>query len=162
MKSIEYFVFDLEGTLVETSYQEIICLPEIKRLLADLDANGKSLYLWTMRDRKSSLEILKQTGLISYFTDFCCLGSDSYAYKPDPEGIISMLPDDFNSEEVLVVGDSYKDMQAGKRLKSHTLCAGWYSAPNKEMVQRLECLGVDQVLTIPPGIDDLKLFHSRA
>jgi phosphoglycolate phosphatase-like HAD superfamily hydrolase len=133
LNNIKSIVFDLEGTLVNTSFQGIELLPEVSEILVKLTELKIPLYIWTMRDRASTIQILKRLDLLHYFEDLRCLGSDNCGYKPNPEGIREMLAPGTNYNEVLVVGDSQNDILGGIKLGGIAIAALWYYSDQKSV-----------------------------
>ena len=72
-------VFDCDGTLVDTSSSKYKLFPGIKELLHELSSECL-LYVWTARGRSSTLRILEELGVISYFDSFSTV--DDHFPKP--------------------------------------------------------------------------------
>ena len=95
--------------------------PEIKELLQDLSKEYQ-LYVWTARDRKSTLYILKDLGVASYFLDFRCV--DDCDPKPLPAGLEEMVGD-IDKNKVIVIGDSPTDIRGAQSFGVKSIAACW-------------------------------------
>lgn len=125
LKNIKYIVFDHDGTLVDTASYPTRLYPGMKDLINDISDLDCELFVWTARNRNSTIEILDSLGIISEFKDLSCVGSSEAAQKPSPEGIQNMLLHAESRDEVIVIGDSLGDMIGGKRYGAHTIGALW-------------------------------------
>ena len=82
-------------------------------MLAQLDATGIKIALWTGRDRLSTEVLLRTLGLERYFAVVMC-GDDLPSHKPDPAGLreiirrLGVAPD-----ETVFVGDADVDVLGG-------------------------------------------------
>lgn len=121
-KSIKYIVFDHDGTLVDTSSYKRRLFPGIKDLLRYLKEQGLELFVWTARDRRSTIEILESLAIMSEFSMLNCAGESSA--KPSSEGISSMLTQ-VDPSEVAVIGDSLGDMLGGREYGAYSIGALW-------------------------------------
>jgi phosphoglycolate phosphatase len=121
-KNIKHIVFDHDGTLVDTSSFNRGVYPGIKDLLSYLSTRGINLYVWTARDRRSTVEILDSLDIIGQFKEMSC-GSEALQ-KPSPEGISNMLRD-IEPESVAVIGDSLGDVVGGSEFGALTFGAMW-------------------------------------
>ncbi len=123
----------------KTEYQYAL-FEGIKDLLLELSKREYSLYVWTGRDRKSTLSILKDLGVIHTFFDFRT-ASDGIP-KPHPQGM-SELVGDFEKNNVILIGDTVADQQGASNYGCHFLPAGWN--PNCQF----EGLTSDQLIKDP-------------
>lgn len=113
------------------SYQ---LFPGIKQLLETLKEQDFSLYVWTARDRYSTIEILKKLNVLHYFLDLKT--ATDAEIKPHPAGLISMLPD-FNPKDVLVVGDSYTDILGAKHFGAKAIGALWCPSAKADVLKEM-------------------------
>ena len=95
--------------------------PEIKELIKDLSKDYQ-LYVWTARDRKSTLHILKDLGVASFFLEFRCV--DDCAPKPLTEGLEQMVGD-IDKSKIIVIGDSPTDIRGAKNFGVKSIAACW-------------------------------------
>lgn len=116
--AFKHIVFDHDGTLVYNG--EIF--EKMKELLEVLDSRGINLYVWTARDRHSTLESLKFHGISKHFKQIAT--STDAAFKPSPAGLNLML-EQVSRQEVCVVGDSSSDMQGAKVFGAFGIGANW-------------------------------------
>jgi phosphoglycolate phosphatase-like HAD superfamily hydrolase len=122
LKKISYIVFDHDGTLVNTSGFPRSLYPGMKDLLKFLKNEEVKLFVWTARSRASTVSILEEQGILSYFEDIC--GSDNAAGKPSAAGIEFLLPG-VKPENVIVIGDSLGDIIGGSKFGAHCIGAMW-------------------------------------
>ena len=106
--------------------------PGVIELLDKLSANNYELFIWTGRDRASTLEIAKYNDILKYFTDLRC--STDCAMKPHPQGLHEML-DEFPKEKVIVVGDSQTDMRGAKDFGGVGVGAAWGEFANHDSLR---------------------------
>jgi phosphoglycolate phosphatase len=112
----------------------------IKDLLLELSKRQYSLYVWTGRDRKSTLDILKDLGVVGMFYDFRT-ASDGMP-KPHPQGMYELVGD-FEKTKVILIGDTVADQQGASNFGCSFLPAGWN--PNCQF----EGLASDQLINNP-------------
>jgi len=123
--------------------------PGINTLLEELLGKGYELYVWTARDRKSSEEILSDLGVMGHFDGMRC--ADDCTPKPSPQGLYELLPD-ICKEDVIVIGDSYADIQGANDFGCASIGAIWCRLASKEALKGLganyicakveDCLGL--------------------
>jgi phosphoglycolate phosphatase len=101
-----YVVFDCDGTLVDTSGSTFFLYPGIRELLEDL-CQDCELYVWTNRDRKSLVRMLKDFGVLAYFKNMSTI--DEHLPKPDVGGL-DILVSDRPKSRVWVIGDTSLDI----------------------------------------------------
>lgn len=99
--------------------------PEMRKLLIELARKNYQLYVWTARDRRSTLSILKELDAAKFFLDFRCL--DDTNPKPDPMGLVEMVGDVAKSK-VVVIGDSSADILGAKSFGCASIGACWASS----------------------------------
>jgi phosphoglycolate phosphatase len=143
------FVFDHDGTLVDTEKTREL-YPGIKELLEQIENNGDKIFLWTARNRASTIEFLKTLGIIGKFCDICT--STDAQPKPVVDGLLAMLPDDYQTQEVFVIGDSYTDMIGARKINAKALGACW-AHTNSEQAEILKEFGADYLFH---SVKDLK------
>lgn len=94
----------------------------MKELLDELVQKGIKVYVWTARNRASTVQILKSAGVIHYFEELStCTDCEN---KPSPAGLIAMLGDT-PKHEILVIGDSFADMLGAKNYQVASIGANW-------------------------------------
>lgn len=119
--ALKHIVFDHDGTLVDTSKAPSL-FKGMHKLLQDLKEQGIKIYVWTARDRHSTVEILKSLDIIALFEDISC-GNDC-ATKPSPEGLESMLFG-VDKDKIAVIGDSPSDIAGAKNFGVLGIAAFW-------------------------------------
>lgn len=117
----KHVVFDCDGTLVNTSVPKYVLFSGIKELLADLSADH-TLYVWTARGRASTLRILQELGVFSYFEAICTI--DDAPAKPHIKALTD-LTGQFPKTSVCLIGDSSYDMMGAKNFGVMALGALW-------------------------------------
>ena len=132
-KTKAVIIFDLEGTVIDSSTDAPF--ETIKSVLPELSKNYL-LLLWTLRERHSSIEILKQFDLSQYFVEFYCADDDFR--KPYPSESLKELIENYSHR--FMVGDNPVDLHAARSLKAHFIAAGW----NNEIARNFSKQGHDQ------------------
>ncbi len=102
--------------------------PGIKDLLIFLQKKNFALYVWTARDRFSTVETLKKLGILNFFDDLRCV--NDCMPKPSSEGLEEML-EGVSKESIVVIGDSITDIEGGKSFGAFTIAAVWCTLANK-------------------------------
>ena len=103
------------GEYAAKHQDEVKLFPGAKELLEELFKESINMGLWTGRDRKSTLRILKRFDLERFFKGVIC-GDDLKTHKPNPEGILKlMVLVNATPKTLIYVGDSEHDILAGKR-----------------------------------------------
>jgi phosphoglycolate phosphatase len=116
--AFKHIVFDHDGTMVINKQ----IFEGIKELLELLSSKGIKLYVWTARDRHSTIESLKFHGILKCFEDIST--STDAPFKPSAKGLENML--DFAAKDtVCVIGDSSSDMLGSKSFGSFSIGANW-------------------------------------
>jgi phosphoglycolate phosphatase len=118
---MHHIVFDHDGTLVDTSETPRLFL-EVEGMLKTLKEAGATLYLWTARDRQSTLEILQSLGIKEFFKEIST-ASDCDS-KPSTAGLEIMLGES-DKDDVFVVGDSMTDINGGSVYGAQTIAVTW-------------------------------------
>lgn len=122
MKKIKHVIFDHDGTLVDTTSFRRELYPGIRELLKYLSAQGIKSYVWTARNRASTVEILQSLAIIKHFSGFACGGE--MQPKPSVQGLESLLIED-GAHSTVVIGDSLGDMIGGKSFGACSVGALW-------------------------------------
>lgn len=88
--------------------------PEVKETLIALKENGKKLAIVTSSKRETVLPAIKNLQIEHVFD--CFLGKEDFIHeKPDPELLLKAMEKiGAVKDETLIIGDSYKDVGAGK------------------------------------------------
>ena len=137
---ITHVVFDNDGTLVDTTKVVRSLYPGIKELVEFLKSQNIALYVWTARERRSTVEILKSLDMIQHFDEMSC-GIEA-SQKPSPEGISNMLYD-IPAENVAVIGDSVGDMIGAKKFGALPIAALWGHG-NTEAIELMKSYGAQE------------------
>lgn len=140
--SLNHVVFDCDGTLVDTSQLRYSLYPGIKELLSDL-AKNSTLYVWTARDRKSTLRILKELGVLHYFNGISTI--DDALPKPHISGLIELLGDT-PRDKICMIGDTSNDILGAKNYGIKSIGAIWNSSSSASIMREL---GADFVTNEP-------------
>jgi len=122
LKKIKYIVFDHDGTLVNTSIYDYALYPGMLKLLIHLEQKGIRLYVWTARNRNSTVEILRSLGIIDKFDELAC-GNEAKR-KPEIEALENLLPG-IDPKEVAMIGDSLGDIIGGSKFGASAFGAMW-------------------------------------
>jgi phosphoglycolate phosphatase len=107
----------------------------IKELISNLDELGYRLYVWTARDRASTLAILKSLDVAKYFYDFRCM--DDTIPKPHPMGL-EQLVGEFDRSKTIMIGDSPTDIRGAKAFGCRSIGALWCSFSSKSDLAEME------------------------
>lgn len=138
----KHIVFDCDGTLVNTAHFTYKLFDGIKELLLEL-AQDHCLYVWTARDRASTLRILKELDVIHHFDSICTV--DDAPPKPHIAGLSSMVGP-FQKSSICMIGDTTFDIQGAKNFGIVSIGAAW----NPEAkVNLLSGAGADFIATHP-------------
>lgn len=107
--------------------ESIIAYPGAADLLKTLRKSGRTVAIFTNRDRESSDEILKHSGL-GALVDHVVTGSCVSTKKPDPEGLHQLHKKIKGSPESFVmIGDHDCDMRAAKSFGAFGIRASWHN-----------------------------------
>lgn len=118
----KHIIFDCDGTLVDTSQFKYVLYPGIKELLNELSGADFSLYVWTARDRKSTIRILKENGVLHLFEAVCAV--EDALPKPHISGLIELVGD-VPKNLVCVIGDTSNDIMGAKNFGAKSIGAVW-------------------------------------
>jgi phosphoglycolate phosphatase len=108
-------------------YNSYQLFPGIRELLTKLQEQEFELYVWTARDRFSTLEILKSVNALHFFLDLKT--STDTPVKPHLSGLKAMVGE-MNPKDVIVIGDSYTDILGAKNFGAKSIGATW--CPNSQ------------------------------
>ncbi len=117
----KHIIFDCDGTLMDTSGHRYKLFPGIKELLLDLSKDSK-LYVWTARDKLSTVRYLSEFDVINQFVDIST--PDDTLPKPHSEGI-EFLVSDINKNSICIIGDSPGDIVGAKNFGVMSIGAAW-------------------------------------
>lgn len=121
VKIEKHIVFDCDGTLVDTSQLKYSLYPGIKDLLIALSADS-TLYVWTARDRRSTMRIFEELNISGHFSQICTV--DDAIPKPHISGLYDMLHDTKKSQ-ICVIGDTSNDILGAKNFGVKSIGAIW-------------------------------------
>lgn len=139
---MKHIVFDCDGTLIDTSTFRYRLFPGIKELLSELALEHR-LYVWTARDRRSTLRILEELGVSSFFEAICTINDA----PPKPHvGGLKDLVGSAPKNTICVVGDSSNDILGAKSFGVRGIGAVWSSGANALL---LEDAGADFIVSHP-------------
>lgn len=131
------------------SINSILPFAGIENLLRLLKSNHIQLAVWTARDLEATTQILKSTGLGTYFS-ICISGSCVAQGKPHPEGL-SRIAGHFqcSSVEMVMVGDFDSDMMGAKAFGCVPIRILWHSTVEKKKceIAHHQFYEVDQLAT---------------
>lgn len=137
-----HIIFDCDGTLMDTSQYRYSLYPGIKDLITDL-SNDCNLYVWTARDRLSTIRYLQEFGIREYFCEIST--PDDARAKPHSEGIESLVGK-YSKQSVCMIGDTTNDIIGGKNFGVMSLGAAWGDHVN---TQSLIGAGADFIVSDP-------------
>ncbi|HXH75147.1 MAG TPA: HAD hydrolase-like protein [Bacteriovoracaceae bacterium] len=139
---MKYIIFDCDGTLIDSLSRNYPLFPGVRELIVELAQENK-LYVWTARDRTSTLRILTENGINQYFEALCTV-SDA-APKPSVAGLL-MLVGSVPKDSICVIGDSSNDMLGGKCFGVLSIGAVWNREANATF---LKDAGADFIVSHP-------------
>lgn len=94
----------------------------VLELLKNLSAAGFHLHVWTAREEASTRKIMNDLDLVRYFSSLSA--STARVSKPDPDSVVfdwRQAP----KNSVLMLGDSWTDMQGAARIGAIAAAALW-------------------------------------
>lgn len=151
---MKHIIFDCDGTLIDTFGPKYQLFSGIKELLEELSKDCL-LYVWTARDRASTLRILEECGIHAYFDSFSTV-DDAYP-KPNPMGI-AQLVGKVPKHSICVIGDSGNDILGAKSFGVLGIGALW--APNTNEIF-LRDVGADFLVSHPSECSKLIELNLR-
>ncbi|WP_164848393.1 HAD family hydrolase [Halobacteriovorax sp. HLS] len=107
----------------------------VKELILKLSELGYRLYVWTGRDRASTLRILKELDVAKYFFDFRCM--DDTIPKPHPMGL-EQLVGEYDRSKIIMIGDSVTDIQGAKKFGCRSIGALWCTYSYEDDLKEME------------------------
>ena len=138
----KHIVFDCDGTLMDTSRSRYSLFPGIKELIIELSATCE-LYVWTARDRASTIRYLQEFEIYKYFNSVCTI--DDAEGKPHIEGL-KLLLGDAAKNSICVIGDTSNDILGAKNFGVLGIGAAW---AQDVRVQNLKHYGADFIVSDP-------------
>lgn len=138
----KHIIFDCDGTLIDTSKLKYSLYDGIKDLLLAL-APQATLYVWTARDRKSTVRILKELGIHQHFHSLSTI--DDGFPKPHVNGLRELVGEVAN-KSICVIGDTSNDILGAKNFGVKSIGAVWNQSANEEV---LNVMGADFVTAEP-------------
>lgn len=138
----KHIVFDCDGTLVDTSQFKYSLFPGIKDLLISLSVDS-TLYVWTARDRLSTLRILKEFGIDQLFEGISTI--DDAPAKPHVSGIIELVGD-APKNSICVIGDTSNDILGAKNFGVKSIGAVWNMSSYGDIMKEM---GADFIASEP-------------
>lgn len=131
----KHIVFDCDGTLVDTSSYKYELYPGIKDLILALSTNC-TLYVWTARDRRSTLRILAELEVLLFFEGICT--ADDSIPKPHISGI-QQLVQGVQKSQICVIGDTTNDIIGAKNFGAKSIGALWNTEVNGAILMDSGC-----------------------
>ena len=106
--------------------------PTVRETLEKIYAAGVPQFVVSNKPETITLKLVEQLGVAHCFTRV--LGPESLTHmKPDPEGLVKCM-ELAGRRNGLMIGDSFTDIQAGKRAGIHT-CGALYGIGNMEKLK---------------------------
>jgi HAD superfamily hydrolase (TIGR01549 family) len=107
---------------------------DVITLIKDLDAHHVPVAIFTGKDRFRTLRILERIG-ISQIVRYVITSDDVVCGKPHPEGICKISTAlNIPTEQLVMVGDSPHDINAGKVVSTATIGVTWGFATEEELL----------------------------
>jgi HAD superfamily hydrolase (TIGR01509 family) len=134
----------------------VTIFPEMERIIKTLSEENIKMAIITGKDYDRTVALLKKFNIDKYFEHVIC--SDRVTFpKPNPESIFKALESfKFESNEVIMIGDSVADIVASKRANIETIGVTW--GVGKENVLRE--LGADYIIHSPDDILNIVLKNN--
>jgi phosphoglycolate phosphatase-like HAD superfamily hydrolase len=142
MDKMKHVIFDCDGTLFDTSLTKYQLFQGIRELLSELQ--GECLfYVWTARGRNSTIKLLQDAGIYSYFDGIST--PDDSPGKPHVQGLVSLVGNSPKSS-ICVIGDSINDMIGAKNFGVLAFGATWNNLSSREYLIQA---GADFIVSHP-------------
>lgn len=155
MSQIKHVIFDCDGTLVDTSGPKYKLFPGIKELLEE-NSRDCFFYVWTARGRSSTLGILGELGILSYFDSFST--PDDAPTKPHIAGLFALVGN-APKHSVCVIGDSSNDILGAKNFSVLAIGASWNNAGQPDFLSEA---GADFIVSHPSECSKLIQLNLKA
>lgn len=142
-----HVIFDCDGTLIghdRSKSGEYILFDGIRNLIFKLKNLNYKLYVWTGRDRASTISILKSLDIIEFFEDLRCF--DDTIPKPHPQGPSELIDECVDKDKVFVIGDSPSDIIGASQFGCHFVGALWH---DEQIKLKLESNGAKDFAISP-------------
>lgn len=140
---MKYIVFDCDGTLIDSGQSSCPLYPGILALLLELKSQGHQLYVWTARDRQSTLRILSNNQVLQLFESVYTF--DEGPIKPDPSGLEKMLRG-IAKDSICMIGDTFNDILGAQNFGVMSIAALWN---NVSLFQELQSFSPDFIVYDP-------------
>jgi phosphoglycolate phosphatase len=152
--ALKHVVFDHDGTLVNTFMTREL-FGGVQELLTELERMQVKIYLWTARDRASTIEILKSLEIIRFFEDIST--ATDCEPKPSSAGLDSMLSG-IPKESIIMVGDSIGDIHGANNFGIKSIAVTW-AYDDARAKETFKALGVLEVCeTVNECYESLKTW----
>jgi phosphoglycolate phosphatase-like HAD superfamily hydrolase len=152
---MKHVIFDCDGTLVDTSGPKYKIFDGIKELL-QTHSHECVFYVWTARGRASTIRILGELGIASYFDNFAT--PDDCIPKPHVQGLLNLVGNTPKGS-ICVIGDSSNDILGAKNFGVLAIGAMW----NKEVrAEFLSEAGADFIVSHPSDCSKLIELNLKA
>lgn len=152
---MKHIVFDCDGTLLDTRASKYVLFPGIKELIKEL-AQGNLLYVWTLRDKASTLRILQELGIFRYFDNFWTI--DDGIPKPHNSGLINMLGQAPKCS-ICVIGDTPNDILGARSFGVMSIGAIWNGETSSDILRQA---GADFIVSHPSECSKLIQLNLKA
>lgn len=117
-----HIIFDHDGTLVRVDRSGFQLFPGMKDFIVELKQNNFEIYIWTARNRSSTITSIKQNELSEFLTDIYC--ADDGMMKPHPMGLTKLLGG-VPKNQIIHIGDSETDLQGAINFGIDFIYAAW-------------------------------------
>ncbi|MCY4052205.1 MAG: HAD family hydrolase [Gammaproteobacteria bacterium] len=140
-----------------STVQHIPVSKNLSSILHEIKSYGVVLGLATMDDESSARAMLKEFALHRDF-DFICGADSGFGLKPDP-GMVEAFCRDCNlcCEEIMVVGDSLKDMKMARTAKTGKVVAVLSGAHNRSQLEPDADIIIQSIEELPKLVESLLL-----
>tara|TARA_R110002072_G_scaffold64203_4_gene159596 strand:+ start:40127 stop:40783 length:657 start_codon:yes stop_codon:yes gene_type:complete len=122
--------------LARSEGKKVTPFPMATRLLTSLEEVGYDLYLWTARDRASTLQVMENHGMTRFFKDIRC-ADDTALSKPSPQGMEELVGK-LDKSKVCLIGDSEADKKGAQNFGCDFLGACWDSRAQLEIDENVK------------------------